>query len=176
MVSIDDDESNPHLEITAMGVIISNAQIILTDLPISISENNAYINNRRTGGRFPSDDLKKFKAEMAQWRLLNARAFPEVNRVISGWVALGFHALIGFRRDRVYTKLGMPKKIDASNYVKIIQDGVAAAIDRDDCHFWRSTGEKAPLKLGDDRQRCTVVLTEAAQKDLAGWHSDLHIV
>ena len=159
-----------------MGVIITNAQIVFTDLPISISENNAYPTNFKTGKRYKSKDLGKFASQMAQWRLLNAQAFPEVHRIMDGWVAIGFHVLVGFRRDRVYTKLGMPKKIDASNYVKIIQDGVSNAIDRDDCHFWRSTGEKAPLKLGDERERCTVILTEAPQKDLAGWHSDLQIV
>lgn len=159
-----------------MAVHISNTSIVLTDLPMSISENNAYPTNQRTGRRYASTELGIFKQQMAMWSMDNIQTLTFAKGVIGLWDTISMKALIGFRRDRVYTKDGRVKRIDAANFLKVLQDGVSKSIARDDCYFWSSAVDKAPLKIGDTRERCTVILTPAVTIDLADWHKSLMIM
>lgn len=159
-----------------MAVIVSSTSIVLTELPMPCSENNAYFNNRQTGGRSPSRELKEFKARVAEWAMADMGSMSTARGILDLWGAVSLQALVGFRRDRIFTKDSRMKRIDSANFLKVLQDGVAKAIGRDDCFFWRSSVEKAPLKIGDDRERCTVILTQAPTIDLVDWHKALFIV
>lgn len=159
-----------------MAVHVSTTSVVLTDLPMPPSENNAYPTNHATGRRYASRELAEFKARMAEWQFHEGKTLGVARDIIKLWPTVAFQALIGFRRDRVYCKDGSPKKIDASNFLKVIQDGVSKAIGRDDSLFWRSAVEKAPLKLGDARERCTVILTQAPTIDLPDWHKAMLLV
>lgn len=148
----------------------------MSGLPFPPSENNAYVNNPR-GGRFLSADAKRFQWDMEAWRRANINELKQATITMINWTSPPFLTLaLGFRRDVLYTKDGRLKRVDAANYIKLIQDGVMRALSIDDSMLSGTAAEKAPLQLGDDRPRVMAILEPSAIVDMRDWMADVGLV
>lgn len=117
-------------------------------LPFPPSVNNLFVNNRRTGGRFPSKKYKAWQQEAG-----HALSFQQPLPEIAGPVRLKF-------------AFGRPDKRrrDLSNYLKAPEDTVVAhGIISDD-----SLVEKIEMEWVDDVVGCRIEVFALAHIALAG--------
>lgn len=132
---------------------------VLSGLPMPPSSNNAYATNRKTGCRFPSQELKAFKKAIEDWRaarpilLRDARAALVSMRPTDQKV-LRVDRFFGFPHQRVFTLAGLPKRMDVSNRIKAIDDVVADMLGIDDSWFFGGT----EIKCISDEPSVTLVL------------------
>lgn len=159
----------------------AGSQVVMSGLPFPPSENQAYVNNTGMGargrGRFSSVDAKEFKFRMLAWALNNRVMIEQARQIIAGWqTPASLSIFLGFRHDRVWKKNGGVKRIDASNFVKLLQDSVTTALGIDDSNLWATSVEKAALPKGRTVESCIAILTPAMPRDLDEWKDHLGIV
>lgn len=157
-------------------VKVSSSIVVLAELPFPPSENNAYV-NRKAGGRFASKEVRDFKHAMSIWRIRNNQALAVARQAVFSWkTPPALKLVLGFRHDRVWTKDGSPKRIDAANFVKVLQDSVAAVMAIDDSKIWSTMAEKAPLEPESKLESAMAILTPAMPMGIAQWKDHLGIV
>lgn len=137
------------------------ANILLTGLPMPPSSNNCYITSRQTGGRFPSKELKTFQRDMRQWRLehlaMANRAKAElVARFKSEQRFIRVDRYFFFPRHQLVNLDGTPKRMDASNRIKALDDSLGEdVLGIDDAWFAAGSCEKA---LADEGSPASVTV------------------
>lgn len=117
--------------------------VTLYGAPLPPSSNNQYASFVR-GGRLvhvPSKDLVAYKRTFAGWARLNR---PGIQCAIEllGDGGVEVEAFFAFERTRLYTKKDAFKKLDVSNRLKALHDGLSEALGIDDCRFFSVTAEK----------------------------------
>lgn len=120
---------------------------LLSGLPMPPSSNNCYVTIKKTGGRFPSKELKAFKADMEAWRLTNLMLVDEIRRAlvaprISDQQPLIVRRYFCFPREKVMTLAGLPQKLDASNRTKSLDDAVFEILRLDDRWIFEGSDHK----------------------------------
>lgn len=84
---------------------------------------------------------------------------------IQGWIKNGtpleIRCVFFFKKSRMLTKAGMPKRLDTSNRIKALHDGVAQMMKIDDCWFFRVYAEKVIALSEEKEMSCVEVLPVA---------------
>jgi hypothetical protein len=137
--------------------------VLLSRLPIPPALNNQYVNNPKTGGRFPSRELKDFKKAVEVWRLENLKLVASakaalIARVPTQQKPIRIDRYFAFRGGRLIALNGLPKRMDVSNRVKGIDDAIADVLGIDDCWFFGGSEEKVMVD-SEAEEGVTLVLT-----------------
>jgi len=131
---------------------------VVSGLPMPPPSNNLYVTDKRTGRRFPSRDLKDFKAEMDDCHMVMKRQLIPMVRDLFSWIEspgtfVRIDRYFFFPYDQLYlkTKKFAPRTMDASNRIKALDDAIAKLTTLDDKFFWCGLEEK--VELEEKRER-----------------------
>lgn len=135
---------------------MSNKAILIQNFPLPPSENQLYRNLPRVG-RVATQELKNYRRECEMWGIINKNireiffAFMEdhPNHVLK----VDFFFV--FKRERLWTKQNLPKKLDASNRVKAAADQLAKFFGIDDKCFFSVSSEK----VSGENECCIIFIT-----------------
>jgi hypothetical protein len=128
--------------------------------PIPPSENNCYptMVNRKTmrAFRFPSGELKAFKKAVDTWARDRQDLIKRARLALlpSQQSQVRVDIYIAWSSQRLYTKDGRRKSLDASNRIKPIHDALSELLGIDDRFFY--TGQSEPV-LADEGIECVMV-------------------
>jgi len=141
------------------GVLSS---VWLYGLPIPPSLNNAYpsVNGRRV----QSKELHRWKVDMMEWALINRASVKELRNefeFIPKGHTVAVNCVYYFKRERVLTKKGDPKRLDVDNRLKVLLDQVTELIGIDDCMIWQGSFWK---RIAPDKEHCDVELVIVGPK------------
>lgn len=128
--------------------------ILIQNYPLPPSENQIYRNVPRVG-RVATQELKDYKRSCAFWGMANKQykqIFWELAQEYPNHV-LKVDAYIVLKHERIWTKDGRPKKLDASNRLKALHDQLAEYLGIDDKAFFNVSAEKI-----SGEQECAVLL------------------
>ena len=142
-----------------LEVITQGEHFKLTKLPMPPSSNHQYWNQimpgRGGGGQVarptPTGDLKKFqKAVTETWKNANLVAAVKCRALMKDWVLSNRHirndVLCCWNYFDIFTQMGVPKRVDASNRIKALHDVMAEIMEVDDSWFWSSGIHKVEIK------------------------------
>jgi len=138
--------------------------ILIQNFPLPPSENQIYRNVPRVG-RVATQELKDYKRACAFWGMANKQykqIFWELAQEYPGHV-LKVDAYIILKHERLWTKDGRPKKLDASNRLKALHDQLAEYLGIDDKAFFNVSAEKV-----SGEQECAVLII--------GWVKPMNVV
>lgn len=130
----------------------------LTKLPMPPSSNNQYfprILPGRAGGQMarlvPTGDLTKYQKSVTErWKNENLTAVYKCRATLREWmlhqqmIEITIFACFGY--FDLFTQEGIPKRMDASNRVKALNDCLSEILEIDDCWFWRVNIVKCETK------------------------------
>jgi Holliday junction resolvase RusA-like endonuclease len=139
--------------------------ISFTGIPLPPSSNNCYANGRR-GGRFKSLKMRLWERDFATWAIEYAQTFAIARSLLAPrlkpGMVLAVHCTFYFKRSRILTKDGRPKKNDTSNYLKGLHDALSGALGIDDSWFFDGTMRKRPAEalIGHDGSEMVEVKVE----------------
>lgn len=125
--------------------------IVIPDFPFPPSENNCYRNNSR-GGRCKSKGYRDYETMVDQWAMLNLNNIRRARQSIEFHNHISIEAQMGFATGRIFTKDGRPKKIDVSNFVKVMHDCLAKLLAFDDKNVWFFSARKCEVGLGESQR------------------------
>lgn len=115
--------------------------MVLSNIPMPPSSNNAYPQNK-FGRRFKSKYYLDWEDKMQEWCILNTKKVVQSQKLFNVEtssqvinVKINFY----FPSNKLLTKLGKIKKIDPSNRIKLLHDGLSKIIGLDDCYFQSSS-------------------------------------
>ena len=132
--------------------------ILVTGYPLPPSENQMYRNVPGVG-RVATKELKEYRKLCAEFEVKNKHIFDQIRKFLAQDRALFKHLKVDyfftFKHERLFTKSGDPKKLDAANRVKAIQDCFFHSIGIDDKHVFCSMIEK----LSGEAESATIVLS-----------------
>lgn len=135
--------------------------LVLDRLPLPPTSNHMYATIMAGGRpiRIPSRESKAFKQAVQVWRLQNLQLSNLARAEFSGH-AIQIDRYFAFRRERLWTLDGRPKSIDATNFIKPLDDALAEyVLGFDDRWFWSGTCEK--IQAASPQDECAlVVLTQ----------------
>lgn len=119
--------------------------ILIQNFPLPPSENKLYRNVPGVG-RVSTKELKDYKENVRVWALSNKQIIDATKDIIfSEWNndrALKIDCYFVLKHERIYTKDGRPKKLDASNFIKACHDQLALSLGIDDRYFFCGHFEK----------------------------------
>lgn len=118
-----------------MNLDLLRPLVTIRALPMPPSVNSMYVNNQKTGGRFPSREAKLFKLECAA-TLKYTQLAPGVTLLLKAR-PLALSLEFFWPASKLTTKDGRPKRIDVSNRIKGIEDAICDGLDFDDSQFVR---------------------------------------
>lgn len=131
--------------------------VIFSNLPMPPQANNCYPGTFR---RFSSPELKQYKRTMGEWRLEHLQmvnlAKRELRSRLQKFIRVDRYFI--FKPSRIFSLKHEPKKLDASNRVKCLDDALAEILQIDDKYFSSGIAEKV-IGLESDADRVLVVLT-----------------
>lgn len=125
---------------------LSEAVFTLNKMPMPPTDNHAYVSiiRGRTIIRVPSRDLTNYRKAMSYWALLNRDKVTTCKLGLELPKRLSVEFLFHFPKEKLYTKMGVTKKLDATNRLKSSCDALAEILGIDDSFFWRVKCEKIP--------------------------------
>lgn len=103
--------------------------IEIDKFPFPPSENEVYSSNGRF--RFANKKLKDYKSIVLVWRAMNIPVVERLQKELSE-KKVGIRAYFHYRKERVFTKDGSPKRNDVTNRIKPLQDCLFEIIGSDD--------------------------------------------
>lgn len=116
------------------------------------SENAIYRNKvrgERGSGRKLTQEARNYYAQCEQWKALNFSKVQLLDtkfaKVFDSFSLLRVRFLLHFPMFEVFTDDGMPKKMDATNRLKIMQDSVSQMFNFDDRMIFDARVEKLCL-------------------------------
>lgn len=140
--------------------------IVIRDLPVPLTTNKMYATIMRRGPhgphtrRIPSSEFVDFKREMSRWAGKYASFLSEVQALMAYWIVEGYMIQIDLYiclgRTRLFTLKDTPKRLDASNRIKAMEDAISEITLVDDKHFWRVSAEKIECEAQEDE--CTIAI------------------
>lgn len=126
--------------------------------PIPPTSNKLYSSFR--GRLIKSKDGREFDKAVDFWAYLNKRSIerqkPHLEAIINNGGYLKVTCDFIFHKNRVFTKKGTLRKLDASNRVKQVHDNLAKIIGIDDTYFVECVAIK---KYCDDIKQEQVIIT-----------------
>ncbi len=139
--------------------------ITFDGFPLPISENQAYANFRKGGGKHsPTKEFRKFLKAVELW----AKARPSLIR--SAGFALDDHlkqtpynhvridVALGFKQERLFWKTsGYRRPLDAQNHIKVLFDVLANLTGHDDSRFYPGIIEPGFVPQ-DIPESCTILI------------------
>lgn len=141
-------------------------KFILYGFPIPPTVNKCYPSNKQ-GRRFKSKDLSQFCNVADIWSLRQKKALKDIyqhfNKLIHNnyWIEVNMYIHVNY--NKIYTKKGKLKKIDASNRIKPAHDKLSELIDIDDKYF--SVG-KSEFILSDKEQIVFILKSSKIKSEL----------
>jgi Holliday junction resolvase RusA-like endonuclease len=122
----------------------------VTGLPIPPSSNGQYkpFKNRRTGRLSfrASLELEAYKRDLNLCFYKQPTQFLSNVKKLQSWLEHGIYfevkATLFFKEKTLFTLKGMPKKMDVSNRLKSLHDGLATLLQIDDSLFFKISAEK----------------------------------
>lgn len=138
--------------------------VILAQLPLPPSVNNAYVSIYQHGKirRVPNHDLVAFKRDIQKWPMSAHANFLVVKHKVQKWIddgkVLELRCLIFFKEERLFTKKKTIKKLDVSNRIKALEDGVCDILGICDSVFFRVYAEKAVCHESLNEMACVEIL------------------
>lgn len=116
----------------------------LSGIPLPPSANNIYATVGRK--RIKSRELRKWETDLTAYAYENLQTVNSVRRILEQELmsnqVLQIEALYYFKPSRILCKSGEPKRLDTSNYLKALHDGLANVLGIDDKYFWDGTFKK----------------------------------
>lgn len=103
-------------------------------MPFPPSDNRLHRTGRRSYIRFKSGEYLAYEHLISVYRLANLNALNEIKQNLTGMHKLEIY--LYFEPSRLFTKVGKPKRIDATNFLKAQCDSLAKLLEIDDSEFW----------------------------------------
>lgn len=135
------------------GAAPAEDSIIMGDLPIPPSSNRQYrISMRYRKTRLVKTELlTDFERALSHWELFYKQSHVKNLTKIALWkqdphLRLQMDVYFLFEYDKLFTKLHKVKKLDTSNRIKSLHDGVCDLLGIDDSLLFRITAEKCLVK------------------------------
>lgn len=120
--------------------------MLLKNIPMPPSSNHIYSTIYQTGRRAKTRDALQFESDFSKWALVNGYKLGVLKNHLQTFnkknIKLKFERKFYFLKEKIYYKDGKIKKLDVSNYIKMIDDALAKAINIDDCHIFYGSEEK----------------------------------
>lgn len=140
--------------------------IILDQIPIPPSENEAYPTDFQTGRRFTGKEMVEFKSRMQAWSLRRALAIHKIMEELKWELAdhrkvIRIDVYFHFQYESLFTKpktkLDRPrrKKMDPHNRIKALFDCLSVMLAVDDCRF--IIGEVVPIQRTNPQGQFTQI-------------------
>lgn len=120
-------------------------------MPFPPSENNCYPTFR--GRRVTSKELRAFLRSVDTWALsFDVRAAGRWAdlQLLDPWTIIRIDALLCMRYENLFTKKGERKRVDPSNRIKPLHDGLMRALGHDDCRFYAGRTKPVLLSSGSE--------------------------
>lgn len=139
----------------------SESSFILNDFPLPPTVNKLYA-TAKTGHRFKSREAKEFEHQADIWMLTRRGILNDIRKHFqakihsSHWIRVDMY--IHLESQKLFTKQGKLKKIDAANRIKPAHDKLSELIGIDDKHF--SVG-KAEFVLSD--RNCILIVLRSSK-------------
>ena len=116
----------------------------LDKMPMPPTDNHAYVSiiRGRTVIRVPSRDLTNYRKAMQYWALVNREKVLACKLGLEMPNRLAVEFSFYFPKEKLFTKTGATKKLDATNRLKSSCDALAEILSIVDSHFWRVYCEK----------------------------------
>ena len=116
-------------------------------------------------GKMKSDDLEKFQQDCTVFKLQNQERVKTIEMIMVGLIEQGYifrlDSFFSFKKDRVLCKKGNPKRLDADNRRKALQDGVSKIFGIDDKYFFSGNAEK--IICDKNEQQGTIIRITATK-------------
>lgn len=152
--------------------------VALRGLPLPPSVNDAY-RNLQNHGRVKTYKHRVFEGACASWAIQNRKAVEAAKALweqAGPGIGLSAEYVFYFNPERVlmkqdtHPKHGGPKKkkkneskkLDVSNYVKIVEDQICKAVGHDDAYFWQVKANKDVAAPPGEGERVDVLLSLVA--------------
>lgn len=134
----------PHV-LQDIAITIEVGRVKISGIPMPPQSNHMYATSRR-GHRFASKDLCGFKEAINAIMFLKREDLEDVRRKLQNLLtynsSLKIERFYYFLYERIYTKDGRPKKMDVSNRIKALDDGISTMIGVDDSWFFQGSEYK----------------------------------
>lgn len=135
-------------------------QIILSLPP---GANHLHPTNFKTKRRYTSNEYDFFKRKTEEYKKLNRLQLqPFQDDFYQNPRPLEIERIYYFSHSRIWTKLGRPKKIDTSNFIKALDDAIADIIGLDDSYFFK--GSEVKKTTTPEHERVIVNLYEYGEE------------
>lgn len=130
--------------------------LLIKDFPMGVSINLAY-RNIPGRGRCVSKELTAYKKECALWAMSNGKAkqafYDLIKEEEADTFKIDFYFV--FKHERLWTKDGRPKRLDASNFIKTTEDQLCEFLGIDDRHFFNISAEK----IEGEKEGCIILIS-----------------
>ena len=116
----------------------SQVNLVFTGIPIPPSLNNAYP-SLKSGLRVKSKELNQWEKNFYVWsltRIPQIRLAKHVMATLASQAVLSVNCVYYFKRQRILSLSGKPKRLDLDNRIKILLDGLTTLLGVDDCRIW----------------------------------------
>lgn len=123
---------------------------ILTKFPLPPSSNQLYASVR--GRLVKSQEGRKYDNLIQLYKLKKFRDLERITHAFTDADVLNIETIFVFARKRIVGQKGQIKKLDASNRIKQLHDGLSKLIGIDDCRFVSGTFSKATCEKECDEQ------------------------
>jgi len=131
--------------------------LLIQNFPLPPSENALFATNFKTKRRFPTKDYGLYKEGCRQWGIVNSKysaLFRKMQKENPGkMVKVDVYYVLKY--ERIFTKDGRPKRLDASNRNKAFQDELSKFLNIDDCTIFNLACEK----VSGEKECCVVMIS-----------------
>lgn len=128
-------------------------------LPNSINRQNTISwQSRRI---IKSNEARLFDSQVEEYIYKNKQSLSKKAELIQKWISEGYYLEVNidfyFKKDRVFTKKGTPKKIDHNNFIKKTLDAACKALNFDDSLIFIEHERK--LTSGTDQEFVNLIFS-----------------
>lgn len=138
--------------------------LILKKIPIPPTSNNLYSSVR--GRLIKSIEGRKYEAALKLYSLRNFKLIEKIKEQLKPNDTLRVECYFIFHKNRIISKKGEYKKLDATNRIKALHDALSEMIGIDDKQFISISADKIICENVDDEQ-VVVLINKTIQKDFA---------
>lgn len=132
--------------------------MVLSNIPMPPSSNKIYATSYKTGRRFKTTEATKFESDFSKWTLTHEYQLGCIKIASQSIDPKNLRLIIKtkfkFTYSQLFTKKGIPKKLDLTNRNKMLYDQLCKAVNIDDKYIFKTIEEK----LVDDACHCEVEL------------------
>lgn len=123
---------------------------ILAKLPLPPSSNQLYSSVK--GRLIKSIEGRKYDSLIQLYKLKKFRDIDKISNAFGPADLLNIETIFVFNKNRIIGKKGQIKRLDASNRIKQLHDGLSTLLGIDDCRFVSGAFSKATCQDEKDEQ------------------------